>query len=540
MYKLILVDDEDDVKEGIYHEVEWDKYGFKVIGCYGNGKEALESLDRDIPDVIITDIKMPFMSGLELAESVREKYPVIRIIILTGFDMFEFAQKAIKLNVDEYVLKPFSREELINSLVKVKSQIDEQIAEKENVKILETHFRNSLPVLKDRFLSSLITSKLSLKDIYTKTSSYKIDLHEGGCIISVINYDSGIEYSKLSDDKELLLFAINNIAEEICTKHDKGIVFVHKENVIVLSSGANEDEDTTINKTLRVLEEICQSIEKYLKITVTIGVGTLVNSLLKAKLSYEGAVLALDYKLILGNNRIICIDDVEKRKVEKIEFDELKEEALIRCIKIGTVEELKELIQELFDNLESINVSYSEYQIFLLEILTVLNRLIRNFSIDKFFTPNYNLALEISRFNNISEAKQWIMDICIRLMGCIEVERMDACKNLIYSAKEYIAQHFHESDISVNSVSKHLHISTGYFCNIFKRETKTSFVNYLNQLRIETAKEMLRTKDFRTFEVAEKTGFSDPNYFSYCFRKYVGISPKEYRSSSRGVGKNET
>lgn len=556
MYKLILVDDEDDVKEGIYHEIEWEKYGFEVIGCYGNGKEALEGLDKNLPDIVITDIKMPFMDGLEFAEIVKGKYPVIRIVILTGFDMFEFAQKAIKLNIDEYVLKPFSSQEFVGTLIKVKAQIDEQIAEKENLKTLEKHFRNSLPVLKERFLSSLVTRKLSLQEIHSRTLSYGIKLNDSAFVASAVNYDlsvrfdksendeavnpGGTEHLKMSGDRELLMFAIFNISEEICVKHGRGIVFVYNDNIIVLNSSTEENRDALMHKTLELLEEIRQSIEKYLKVTVTVGVGTVVNSPTDAKLSYDGAVLALDYKLVLGNNRIICIDDVEYRNVEKIEFDELKEQALIRCVKVGTVEELNALIEDLFSNLESMNISFSEYQIFLLEILTLLLRVIRSFSIemDGFFAPNYNIASEIYKFNNMNEAKKWILDICIRLMGYIAVERKDTCKHLIHDAKEYIVEHFHESDISVNTVSKYLHISTGYFCSIFKREAKMSFVNYLNQLRIEAAKELLRTGDLKSFEVAEKIGFSDPNYFSYCFRKHVGLSPKEYRSSSRGIEKN--
>ncbi|BCG59850.1 hypothetical protein PUR_32750 [Paenibacillus sp. URB8-2] len=148
MYKLILAEDEEDVREGIIGQIDWERYGFEVIDHAENGKEAAELIDRVLPDVVVTDIQMPFMNGLQLAEYIRSRHPGTKIIILTGYDEFEYAQRAIKLQIDEYILKPFSSQELIDVLLKVKGTIEAEIAEKENIHVLSEHYRKSLPVLR--------------------------------------------------------------------------------------------------------------------------------------------------------------------------------------------------------------------------------------------------------------------------------------------------------------------------------------------------------------------------------------------------------
>ncbi|MNY48958.1 Arabinose operon regulatory protein [compost metagenome] len=140
----------------------------------------------------------------------------------------------------------------------------------------------------------------------------------------------------------------------------------------------------------------------------------------------------------------------------------------------------------------------------------------------------------MNKFNNMGEAKQWIINVCTGLMDSIASGRQSSYKQLIDQAKEYIRSHYEESDISIGRVCQHLHISTGYFSSIFKKEMKMTFVSYLLQIRLEAAKELLRSTELKAFEIAEKIGFADPNYFSFCFRKKYGQSPKEYKNSARG------
>ncbi|NEW09472.1 response regulator [Paenibacillus sp. SYP-B3998] len=551
MYKLILVDDEEDVREGVVREVDWDAIDFEVIEKAENGREALEMVERLQPDVVVTDIQMPFMNGLQFAELVRERFPTIKIIILTGHDEFEYAQKAVKLHIDEYVLKPFSAQELINALLKVKEQIQEEVAHRDNVQLLKEHYRKSMPVLKENFLAALMNRKLPREEVIEKAANYGIQLEGSSFVVAVISIDGVLLHEdnldnrtelaqsvslKYSEDQALKYFALLNITEEIADKRGLGLVFMHNDQVVVLAARESSDREAALQETMKVLEEVRQNVEKYLKLSVTVGIGTAMKDVTKVSYSYEDAVLALDYRLILGNNRMICIDDVEKRNVEKIRFDDVKEHELTRCIKVGTNQEIKETIDELFQGVEG-GVSVKDYQIYLLEILTCILKAAKdsNLNIDEVFGENFIPFTEINKFTSLEEAKHWLVELCASMMHHIATDRQYAYKNLVDMAKEYTKSHFHEGDISINKVCGHLHISAGYFSSIFKKEAKITFVNYLNHIRMEAAKEMLRTTDMKALEIAEKVGYSDANYFSFSFRKNVGVSPKEYRNSSKGV-----
>ncbi|MDU0206238.1 response regulator [Paenibacillus sp. MAH-36] len=548
MYKLILVDDEEDVREGVVREVDWEAIGFEVIEKAENGREALEMVERLQPDVVVTDIQMPFMNGLQLAEAIRERFPTIKLIILTGHDEFEYAQRAIKLHIDEYVLKPFSAQELINALLKVKGQIQEEVAHRENVQLLMEHYRKSMPVLKENFLATLMNRKLPREEVYEKAANYGIELSGQSFVAAVMSIDGVLipeeelenreELSKsvslkYSPDQALKYFALLNITEEIVDKHRLGLVFMHDDQVVVLSVRESENREVALQETMKVLEEVRQNVEKYLKFTLTVGIGTVMKDVTKISYSYEDAVLALDYRLILGNNRIISIDDVEMRSVEKVRFDDVKEHALTRCIKVGTNQEIRETMDELFQGIEGA-VSVKDYQIYLLEILTCILKAAKdsNLNVDEVFGDNFIPFTEINKFTSLEEAKHWLAELCASMMNHIATDRQYTYKNLVEMAKDYTKNHYHEGDITINKVCSHLHISAGYFSSIFKKETKMTFVNYLNHIRMEAAKEMLRSTDMKALEIAEKVGYADANYFSFSFRKNVGVSPKEYRNNS--------
>jgi two-component system, response regulator YesN len=550
VYKLIFVDDEQDVREGLTHEIDWAQHGFEVVGTAENGKEAYELIERLNPDVIITDIMMPFLDGIGLSRLVREHYPQTKIILLTGFDEFEYAQQAVKLHIEEYVLKPFSTQELIDALVKVKARLDEEVAQRENIGQLLKHYQESLPILRNSFLNSLMTRHFESQEVMEKIKKYNIPLLGDVYTVSVIRIDQlslqtgqsmdeilKMNSLKHSGDKELQLFAVLNIAEEICNRRGIGIVFIHNDHVVLLNVGSEDETEQILHTTFALVEEIRASTEKYLRFTITIGVGTVNRDLTNLKNSYDDACLALDYRLLLGNNRIIYIGDVEGRAVAKPEFDQEKEQELVRCLKIGDEQEISSLIDSYFQQIEGAHVTYQDYQIYLLEILTTILKVASNTNVDteNILGSNGMLLAEIQKFNNLIEAKSWILALCNRVMAAIVHERVSKRKNIVDLAKEFIQEHYNESDISIAKVCNHLHISTGYFSFVFKKEMKTTFVNYLLKIRMEAARELLQTTDLKSFEIAEKVGYADPNYFSFCFKKYFGMTPKECRNSVSGV-----
>lgn len=547
MYKLILVDDEQEVREGILKKVEWEKYGFDIVGQAENGREALEIAERTDPDVVITDIKMPFMDGIRLSEELSKRFPTTKVIILTGFDEFEYAQKAVKLNVVEYVLKPVSANELVEILSRVKLLIDEEKAKKEDINTLKEYYVKSLPILREKFMTTLITNKLHRSEIMEKAQSYNLDLNGNGFMVSVVSLDYNLssaedeEYKELNEvssepnEMELIKVSALNLCSEIAAKNELGIVFLQDDKIVVIAVSKQALVEQFVGKTLNSLEEIRTSAEKYLKSTVTIGIGTVCSEVNEISISYKAALSALDYRIVLGSNRTIFIEDIEPKAVEKVTFDELKERALTSSIKVGTEAEIGETIDNLFKEVIEIKASIKDYQIYLLEILTTITKIAKNSNVDMddIFGNNYNFFVELYKFNDINEVKSWVKDIALKLSNYITKDRQDTVKLIVRQAKDYAKDNYNDSEITINKICEHLHISPTYFSLIFKRETKTTFINYLTKIRMEAAKELLRTTDKKTFEIAEKVGYSEPNYFSYSFKKNFGISPSEYRNSHK-------
>jgi two-component system response regulator YesN len=546
-YKLLIVDDEVEVRKGIINKVQWEELGYEIVAEGENGKEAFELFEKTLPDVVLTDIKMPFMDGLELSRIIKEKYPSTRIIVMTGFDEFEYAHKAIKLNVSEYLLRPISSQELTDILIKVRKQMDEEIAEKENVEALREYYRKSIPILREKFLASLVTSVMDRFEIEEKAKSYKINLEGKGFMVSVISLDESKagEHIELdnnldrdsSEGKALLKFALLNVVEEVAKKYGLGTAFLEGENVVLLTVSQERDRELISSMTLNMLEELKRTVEKFLKATVTIGVGNTFEDIVLARYSYENAIAALDYRIFMGRNKIIWIEDIEPTSANKIVFDESKERTLSSSIKVGTTEEVKAVIDGFFEEIISSKASFKDYQIYIMEMLTTILKAARDsdVDIDDIFGANHNLFIELHGLRNIQEAQSWFKSISIKIMNYIVQGRQDSYQLLVEQAKTYVKEHYKESEININAVCNYLHISPTYFSFIFKKETKTTFINYLTNYRMDAAKELLRTTGLKTFEIAEKVGYSEPNYFSYSFKKKFGVSPSEYRNSFKNA-----
>ena len=545
MYKLILVDDEEEVRKGILKKIDWARYGFEVAGEAENGLEALEIAEKTAPDVVITDIKMPFMDGLTLASKIRNKFPMAKIIILTGFDEFEYAQKAIRLDVVEYVLKPISSKELIDVLINIKSKIDKEIAEKKDMEALREYYNKSLPILREKFLSSLVSTKLDRDEIMQKCQAYGLKLKGDQFVVSIIGIDfntafpdfdgSNLDESKDSSaigDRELAKLAVLNICQKVFDKYNCGAVFMNGDYIVAIFTSEALNNEEFMAKVLSILDEIHQSIIKYYNLSITIGIGNCCSHIENTCYSYRNAVSALDYSLKVENNRIIYIEDVEPRHIKQYSFDELKKRSLITSIKVGTPEEIYKTIGDIFADVIESKGSYKSYQIFLLEILTTILEVARdlNVNMDNLFGANYNLFVELDKFKDLRKVRDWIANICIKIRGYISQERRNSSKQIVNDAVKYLKEDYSDSGITIDKVCKMLHISTTYFSTLFKKETKLTFVNYLTHIRMEAAKELLRSTNFKTFEIAREVGYSEPNYFSYCFKKNFGISPSEYRN----------
>ncbi|CAM3517008.1 response regulator [Paenibacillus lupini] len=523
-------------------EIDWESCGFSEVKTAGNGKEAMELVEKMEPDVLITDISMPYMNGLELSDWVKKMYPITRVVILTGHDEFEYAKQAINLQVEAYVLKPFSGQQLTETVLEVKRRMDEERKMRNNIELLQEHYRTTLPIVREKFLSSLITRHQSIAAIREKADKYGMELEGEGYLVSIISVIHSDKPEEGEDphhvvssikDLDLKLFSITNIASEIWMRDKLGKVFIHQDQVVLFTVSPDANGELVMETTQNALKEILQSIEKFLKLPIMIGVGTITQDIRSLKYSYEAAESALDYRRILGMNQIICIDDMEERVQEKLIFDEWKEQNLVRSIKLGTEQELSDVIDELFDNISRVQAPVHDFQHYLLEMVTAIIKLSKMIDdgTDPIFAGGAGILNQYQKLNTLNETKAWFTDLCGKVRSRIVSRRQSSYKHIVEEAIQYTKTHFGDQELSIAVVCAHLHISTGYFSSLFKKEVKLTYGAYLLQLRMEAAKEYLRTTEMKTFEIADKVGFADPNYFSLCFKKYEGVSAKEYRNA---------
>ncbi|HAA25535.1 MAG TPA: DNA-binding response regulator [Ruminiclostridium sp.] len=534
MYKLLIVEDEAEVRYGIRNNIDWTSIGFEVMAEAGNGREALDLIENSKPDVVITDITMPIMDGLELSCILKKEYPTIRTIILTGYDDFKFAQRAIKYGVSDYLLKPVLPDDLSKLMRKIKDEIDAEIAEKEDIKKLRVYYQQSLPIIKDKFLTSLITSRIDSDEIESKKASLALDLKGEGFAAAAASIDSESagNWGNDANDSELLKFAILNISQEIIKRYSMGETFFHVNNLVFILKFDKFDYESNFQSAYTLLEEIRQSVEKYLKVTITLGVGSICNSLQKISESYKSAVTALDYKLIMGGNRVIYIGDIEPQITYNLVYDEKKERNLINSIKFGSKNDVSKAVEALFNEIGTCAASLKECQLYLLEIIASVAKLSRSFQLDTddIINIDHNLFIEIFSFDTISDIKKRIEEICLNVMERIQSNRKTNTEKIMEQAKAYIDKNYGDYDLTIQKISNYLHISPSYFSMIFKKEAGETFLNYLIGIRINAAKELMQDPDLKIFEIAERVGYPDLNYFSYFFKKNTGMSPREYRN----------
>ncbi|MDF2987039.1 MAG: two component transcriptional regulator, AraC family [Eubacterium sp.] len=547
MYKLLVVDDEEEVRRGLIQKIEWYKYNFEIVGEAQNGREALDIIEENVPDIIITDISMPIMNGLELSEYVKLNYPTIKTVILTGYDDFNYAQQAIRFGVEDYILKPVLPKDIDELLIKLKNKLELEIEHKENIIRLKEHFNESLPIIRDKYLSLIVEGNIDENDLKSKISFFRLNLRGGCFVIAAGNIDNSGHEDKIfsANDTELMRFAVINIAKEIIDKYSIGeALFHHNELVIIFSFNdtlQNEicNKDTIFRKVYSVLEEIRQNVEKFLKLTVTIGVGSVANNLTRIRDSYKSALSALEYKLVIGESKIIFIEDLEPKRKEVIAFDEQTERRLVSAVKFGTEKEVKEIVKDVFDKLVGTKAAFQEYQLYLAEVVAAISRICRDFEIDApgILGIRTNLYVEMLEFRSFSEIKNWMEAICIKLMRFISETRQNTTQMLLKKAQDYVLGNFGDEGLSIQKVADYLHISQSYLSMIFKKETGETFLKYLVSVRLNVAVELLQGP-CKTAEIAERVGYPDISYFSYFFKKNFGMSPREYRN--KNVTKKES
>lgn len=534
-YKVMVVDDEDEIRLGIIKKINWEALGFKVVGDGENGKDALEKAEKLQPDIVLTDIKMPFMDGLELVEQLGRIMPSTRVVIFSGADDFEYAHKAIKLNVVEYILKPINSIELTEVLKRLKDKLDKEYEEKRNLETLYNHYVESLPVLREQFLVSAIEGRVTKEMWLTKCKKLGIDLKGDFYAVAIIQgensgKDKGEQKIIKLSEAHLIPISIKKTVDETMWNYCSFVSFLYSDFVVVLGDFKEKDK---IMKFIQGINEVCTSYEKIMGIALSAGVGRCYEEPTSIRFSYRAAESALDYKLIMGSGKAIYIEDVEPESRVQLQFDEQQETAMLNAIKVSSDENIKTVFRDLIGSFEDLVLPFNQYRIYLMEITTSILKLVQayNLDMDEIFGKNFNCYSYLDSFNSLEEIKDWFIAVALKVNELIKKERINSSRLLVEKAKAYVKKNYKDYDMSVEKLCSQLHVSPAYFSTIFKRETDMNFVNYLTAVRLEEAVKLLNTTDDKTYVVATKVGYAEPNYFSYVFKRKFGVSPSRYRKN---------
>ena len=527
-YRVLLADDEEEIRSGISRKIDWASLGLTLVGEAGNGEEALELAEQLRPDVVLTDIKMPFLDGLELCRRLRVTLPGARLVVFSGFDDFEYARQAMSLGVSEYILKPINAPELRQVLEKLRDQLDRQRLERRDMETLRRRYEESLPVLRELFYTRLLSGQIRPEQVQDRAARYEIDLPQGLWTAALVHVDGlGDEGER---DELLLLsvqsflekhFALAGCAARVVLYGDMAALLVHL------------DREERLYPLLEELERLSRLSQSYLGLRLTTGVGLPCRGPEELNRSAAGARSALDYRVLAGGGRVIYIGDLEPQSAAAPSFEEEDQRALSAAVKLGTQEQAEAVVRGLMDRLRHAGLSLSKCDLFLLEVVTCLVRLTRSggLPVEEVFGENFTGAVSVSDFSSLEELGRWLAERCGRLHDLLGRRRSDSTWQMVERAKDYIAGHYTDEQLSVEALCSHIHLSPTYFSTVFKREVGMSFTAYVTKVRMEEAARLLRETDEKTYRIAEAAGFSDPNYFSYVFKRHFGLSPSKFRAA---------
>ncbi len=533
-YTILLVDDESAVREGIRARTPWQEYGFSVIAEAGNGIEALELVEELQPDVVITDIKMPYLDGIELIQEIRQAHPTTTVVILSGYDEFTYAQQAMRFGVTEYVLKPVSVEDLCHLLSRLATILDEEIRRSKDEDRLRIAYRQALPLIREKFLVSLLTGNHPAHDasLITKAAEYGLDLRRDEFLVALVETDH-------TGEDPLRSLAMLEVVEETLSDDDGALPFLFEREIVIIftaNSHGQSHYDPVFRKQVNRRAEQVQAFLKKYSFETVIGLGALVHAPSSISQSYRQALSALNYSSVYPERTLLYLSDVEHIGSEEHlrKLEELKANVVL-AVKIGTEEQVNETVNELFGE-QFASSTLEAGQAMLLDLVSLLQKLADSYGHSLFSIiegEGRNLFSELSTLSTLGKAKRWFTRLCLTLRELLAGSRQASHIQFITEAKNLIARHFDEPGFGLEEICEMVGISPSYFSSTFKREVGLSFVQYLTTIRMDRAKDLLTRTENKTYEIAEAVGFTEPNYFSFSFKRHVGLSPSQYRQAHR-------
>ncbi len=538
LYRIIVVDDEQIIRDGLQQHVDWEGQGYQLVATCEDGAQALALLEQEPVDVIISDISMPFLDGLELSELVRSRFPQTRIILLTGHDRIEYAQEAVKQQVARFLLKPITPSEIRDVLASTRNDLDQERRELRNRALLERQLAESMPLLRERVLNRILGGQLSRSEIDSALELSGLCMPGRVMAVVLADSDEPPDRERSSTDVELDLLAVQNLVRHVEGDPDARLVFRDTEGRVVCIIGADSPREAS-QEALHFAERMAARVETMQRTSVTIGIGRAVSGVGGIVQSYREAVFALRYRFMVGSGRIIEYNDAsggiqpneDGSESPSVWHPTRFEHDIVMSLGSGRVEDSIERIRVMIQDLRERELHPDQCRLTLMRLVGRVVDTALDLSIEPGLVFGDSSPLDaLAGLKTLQQIEEWLVGVFERWHAVLGNRRQERSLRKAAEAQEYIRQHFADPDITVERVCSAIGVGSSYFSSILKQHVGKTFIEYLTSLRIERAKELLRASDQLTYEIASAVGYRDPHYFSNSFKRYSGVTPREYRA----------
>ena len=538
MYKILLVDDEILVRDAIRENIDWGKLDCELIGDCENGKQAVEFVKTHEVDIVLTDILMPYMDGMELSHFLHDNYPDILIVIFSGFGEFEYAKKAIQYNVSEYMLKPVTAMELTKVIENMKEKLDSRKKEQRKMESLtqvSQDYHKNANVIRSKALDCLVKCTREVQVSLDELERMGITFQAASYRVAVFDIDTYSEMYQMDMDKQqesaLMAFVLFNVGDEIVVREKAGVVYQEGNNRVCIIFAGNRTKEFSEN-IHRICHEIQKKVKEVIGLETSIGIGSWVRSPYELIYSYRLAAKAIDYRYLLGGNLLF---DMEEKKTDNSIFLINDLEILTESIKSGDRRLMEKTLEQIETEIKSALVEKSYACIYLQQVIRAIGNTCQSLSEEpeKIIAQREALLKAVTEQRMFSQAAALVEKYAQEVFDALQELNSSSGQRQGMLAMDYIQKNYMDPCLSLNSICSYLNISTSYFSTIFKEMTGETFIEVLTRVRMEKAKELLENTTMKNYEIAEKVGFSDPHYFGISFKKITGKTPTEYAREKR-------
>lgn len=531
MIKVFLVEDEVIIREGIRRNIDWEKEGFEFVGEASDGELAYPLIQKTKPDILITDIQMPFMDGLELSRLVKQDMPRVKIIVLTGYDEFEYAKEGIDIGITEYLLKPIAGAKLLEAVKKVGRLVRE---EREYQRTYDLERKESLQIARQKFFRGLVLGQNPASALLKEGRELGMDLGANRYNILLFQIFAGEDAQRYSGQQDVVAKDIESVAESMpevmmAELGIEGWAFILKEK-----------EEMPLEQIQSIfLDRLQDRMRAHDTIEFFGGLGKPVERLSELSQCFEEANHAFAYRYLKKRNQIIQSSELPTQQYMKeepdfasLEVHKLDRRVVERFLKTGLKSEVPHFVDEYFDSFGEKNIEsllFRQYVVMDMYFAAVAMLEELGYQAGDLVERCGDIEDMTTVFSSVESNKECLKNVLEAAIDLREAVSHRKYHSLLKEAKSYIEQHFSEEDISLNSVAASVNLSPNHFSSIFSQQAGQTFIEYLTAVRMEKAKELLCTSSMKSSEIAYAVGYKDSHYFSYLFKKTQECTPGEFR-----------